>query len=553
MAKYLFGSFFLLLSLNAHAYSLAGILYDQCENVSAIELSGSRDLAAKQRRFELQSLTIHNISDSLNYLRRFPLDSATTEQLVRCQMNLSKVWRNFLISQTADSFIQELKTSPEIRFKKLAQQLRISEQRMLAREQLTKLRTMEAIFRGNLAPRADTINVNTRCYLNGEHTFGNGEDISVAGYLLNQPDEACRKAVWARYYDRPYIKKALNEIRGIRREQAKNHGYADYTRFALANNYLNSPDLVLRYLNGKFSRLVPLPWNIGYQLKKIKKAPENTVKEQGSSVLLRALSQLSCFGVRYDYIDNQVVRLWYKHHLLGDINLIYQQKGRQAAEIIRFPVLGYQFGQAGLFLNKQLTSVKQKKQLISQLAGVLSVFLKSSENYLTNDFISDNDHQSVAQFWLADLLTQKTIKAEASPANKAAGKYLERLSLLRAKIALDFYGKDRELTTSARFADLTPDLRQFKELDNYLLGFSGMIDQGPDYYAERWQRDLADYLLQYAQKENKLRLFFERFIVNEQSRSFERNLETLFGQRISRKELISKVTERKMPEAEPER
>ena len=539
MTKYLFGLFFLFASLNIHAtQSLVDILYNQCESLSAIDISNSSDLVTKQRHFELQSLAINNISDSLNYLRQFPLNSDTTEQLVRCQMNLSNVWESFLESSSAKLFIQELKASDNKHFHTLAKQLTSSKTHFLPESQLTKLRTMEAIFRSNLSSKASSIHVSKpQCYLNSDNTFGGDNDISVARYLINHPNKACRKAVWTRYYDRPYLQKALNEIRNIRQQQAKAQGYADYTHFVLSDNYLNSPDLVNQYLTGITQKFVAEPWNIGFKLKQLKSPPAKTTHQQGHELVIKALNELKPFGINYDDIDNQVVRLWYNKHLLGDINVIYQEKGKQAAEIIRFPVLGYQFGQARLFLNKQLTSVKQKKQLINQLSVVLSVFFNTSRNYLTNGLINNNDHKLIAQFWIADLLTNKTIKTRTSATNRLASQYLRQLKVARAKATLDFYKKDKSSHNKFWLAENKP----FAEFDNYLYGFSGMVEQGPNYFAELWQRDLASYLLQYATEQNKLELFFQLFIIDEQNHSFDNNLSLLFENQITRSELVRSV------------
>ena len=539
MTKYLFGLFFLFVSLNVHArQSLVDILYDQCENLSAIDISNSSDLATKQHHFELQSLAINNISDSLNYLRQFPLNSDTTEQLVRCQMNLSNVWESFLESSSASLFIQELKASDNKHFHTLAKQLTSSKAHFLPESQLTKLRTMEAIFRSNLSSKASSIHVSKpQCNLNGDNTFGGDNDISVARYLINQPNKACRKAVWTRYYDRPYLQKALNEIRKIRQQQAKAQGYADYTHFVLTDNYLNTPDLVNQYLTGITQKFVAEPWNIGFKLKQLKSPPAKTTHQQGHELLIKALNELKPFGINYDYIDNQVVRLWYNKHLLGDINVIYQEKGKQAAEIIRFPVLGYQFGQARLFLNKQFTSVKQKKQLINQLSVVLSVFFNTSRNYLTNGLINNNDHKLIAQFWIADFLAKKTIKTRTSTTSRLASQYLRQLKVARAKATLDFYIKDK----SSNKGSWPVEIKPFAEFDNYLYGFSGMIDQGPNYFAELWQGDLANYLLQYSIDHNKLAIFFEHFIINEQGNSFEQNLIILFGKPTTEAQLVNDV------------
>ena len=545
MTKYLFGLFFLCCSLNVQAEQfLVNLLYNQCENLAAIDISSSVNLPEQQRHFELQSLAINNISDSLNYLRQFPLNTYTTEKLVNCQMQLSKIWERFLLSPSTNDFIHALTHSTVQKYKTLGQELQLSKSRMLPEDQLTKLRTMEAIFRSNLKSKVATLEVDKPvCYYKGQHRFGHEQQVSIARYLLNQPNQACRKAVWTRYYDRHYIKLALDEIKQIRQQQAKSQGYADYTHFILSANYLNTPDLVKQYLQGISPHSTTTPWDIGYQLKQIPMSPNRTKNKTGNKVLFNAIEQLKTYGIEYDLIDNQVVRLWYKRHLLGDINLIYQDNNNQAAEIIRYPVLGYQIGQARLFIKQELTSNTQKKQLIEQLSVVLSVFLKTSSNYLSNGLIHNNDHHLVAQNWLTELLIKQTLNnnSEIPLKNKVAQKYLKQLSVTRALLALTFYEKQSDISASVLANTANSRLPPFKEYNDYLSGFSGIVDLGPNYFAKLWQHDLASYLLNYATQNQKQMLFFKLFVVNEQNHSFEQNLETLFGDKLTPSELIEKV------------
>ncbi|MBM7073131.1 hypothetical protein JQC92_14020 [Shewanella sp. 202IG2-18] len=545
MTKYLLCILFLLACFQVKAEpSLINVLSSQCENLPSIQLPEAASLSEQQHRYEQQSLVLNNISDGLNYLRQYPLNTSTTEKLINCQMELVQIWDNFIRSDYSSSFIGALTKSSLPKHKLLGLKLQDSKQLLLSENNLARLRTMEAIFRSNLKARTARISVgNINCALNGHMQFGFEEEYSISSYLIKQPNQECRKLVWDKFYHRPYLKRALNEIKKIRTLQAKNNGYADYTHLTIANNYLDTPELIEQYLNLKSALKASLPWNIGSELAKAHKPPKTKTKVIAKTLILEALQDLTKFSIRYDFIENQVIRLWYKEHLLGDIILITNAQTQTPSDMIRYPIVSYQFAQAQLFTAEVLTTQKQQKYLLQQLAKLVTDFAKASHSYLTTNAIEDGDSNNIGEQWLAQYFIRSRLKQHEQNYRQILVKnYLTQLNILRAKIALRFYMKQgiskHELlsqTTSALKAQLPIN-------SDYLFNFDGMIDSGPNFYAKEWQKDLAGYLFNYSIEHDLQHHFFERFIVNEQQKSFQENLNLLLNQNITKKTLIKLVT-----------
>ncbi|RYV03969.1 hypothetical protein SOPP22_00705 [Shewanella sp. OPT22] len=542
MTKYLLCILFLLACFQVKAEpSLINVLSSQCENLPSIQLPEAASLAEQQHRYEQQSLALNNISDGLNYLRQYPLNTSTTEKLINCQMELAQIWDNFIRSDYSSSFIGALTKSSLPKHKLLGLKLQDSKQLLLSENNLARLRTMEAIFRSNLKARTARISVgNIKCALNGHMQFGFKEEYSISSYLIKQPNQECRKRVWDKFYHRPYLKRALNEIKKIRTLQAKNNGYADYTHLVIAKNYLDTPELIKQYLNNKTTHKVSQPWNIGSELAATPRYSNNKVEVSARKFILEALRSLKKFGLRFDFIENQVVRLWYREHLLGDTILITSTQA--PSDIIRYPIAGYQFAQARLFTTEQLTTHRQKKYVLQQIAKLVADFAKNSDSYLTSKAVESNDSANIGEQWLTMYLTTNQLHSKLQSQRQAiAQNYLKQLDILRAKIALKFYTKQSNFDQNIQSLTTSTFGTHFSDDNNYLFNFEGMIESGPNYYSRLWQRDLAHYLFRYS-VENKLeKRFFKNFIVNEQQNSFSENLHLLLDRKVIKKQLIKSI------------
>ncbi len=547
MTKYILGCLLLLCTFTATAdQSFITLLYRQCDNLSDITIPEFNNLSVQQHQFELKSLAINNMSDSLQYFKQFHLNSSTTEKLVNCQMELSNIWERFIQSDSATEFIGKLQNSTVKKQKQLGIQLSKAKALVLPANELARLRTMEAIFRSNLKARTSRISINDAdCQLNGQSDFGFQAKSSIPHYLIKQTNENCRRLVWSKFYHRPYLEKSLEQIKALRTQQAKNNGYADYSHFVIKNNYLNTPTLINQYLDNATEKNTSLPWNIGIKLSESTKPNLKHINIEAQEFISNALKTLKPFNIYIELIDKQVFRLWYKDHLLGDINVISNDENIILSEMIKYPVIGYQFAQSRLFTVQHLKNAKQQQRMLNELAKIVISFARVSGNYLTNGNADNNDYNRVGEFWLSQYLSEKLVNTVGRKSEQQiiAQKYLKQLRVLRAKVALNFYTQHPANRNELSSLFKTTFNATLPKDNDYLHTFDGLINVGPNYFSELWQKDLTKYFFSYTQKNNKQKQFFSDFVINETNLSFESNLQRLFDKKLTKPKLIKLVNQ----------
>ncbi len=517
----------------------------QCRNIQPIKITISDDLASDIHKFELQSLKINNINDSINFLLHNKLSRDDKSPLVNCQILLADNWNHFLESNTTQHFINQLNASSRQYDHQLARQLENAIQYQMTRAQKAQLRTYESMFRSEflaLKPRLKIIDKNCKLENSTSNDLLDEFELTIARYLLHQPDESCRKAVWETYYQRNILKQPLLEIVDIRQYQATSKGFNDFTQFKLANNYLNNSELVEQFLN-RFTHSINIaPWSVGQELKSTVRHDFQIQNTQ--QLLVKSFNAFKTLGLNIETINNTVYRVWLHNRLLGDITIDLSDKYKKIqSKLIRYPVIGYQFGQASLSLPTELKSFRKVDSFVHKLSKIIAIFSDATPLYLTSKSLNNNDYSKISDKWLAEyLFDQLHIDSiNKYPRQLLAKQYIEQLEILRAKVALNLYRKnylqlDLDILFQDNFgAGISSDV-------SFPISFNGIIELGPMYYQKLWQKKLGTYLYIQSKTQDKANYFFDVLVVNEQRLSFQQQLENLLTLDITPSKLIEELS-----------
>ncbi|MCL1080133.1 M3 family metallopeptidase [Parashewanella spongiae] len=516
----------------------------QCLNIQPINIINSKGLDNTLHHFEQQNLTINNINDNINYFLHNKLNHDDKASLINCQIRLSDIWNQFLLNDSTQQFLLQLKGSSHRSYRQLATQIENSILHQLTETQKAKLRTYESVFRSEflaLKPRLIIHDINCKLDPSLQEKQEDELEITIARYLLRQPNNSCRKAVWETYYQRDMLKRPLLEVVDLRQHQATSKGFDDFSQLKLANNYLNSPELVEQFLTHFSDSLDIAPWSIGRELQAI--SEQNFKPISTHSLLTESFTKFQKLGLKFEEINAELYRVWLHNRLLGDITINLSNKHTKIySKTIRYPIVGYQFGQASLSSPTELKSFRKVDNFVQRLSKIVAAFSDASPNYLTSKSLNNNDYSKISDKWLAEyLVDQLEIKGLGSyPRLLLANQYLEQLEILRAKVALNLYRKnhlqsDVDALFQAHFGSALSSNVSFP------LSFNGIIEQGPMYYQKLWQKKVGGYLYRQSKSQQNNNLFFDILVVNENRFSFQQQVEKILKIDISPSELIDDV------------
>ena len=547
---HLVGLFIVLTSLvntaaNA-AVSPIPLLVEQCLRFDfpTLAIDPSLDSKTNAITLERQLIGFFNINDRIKYYRHFPLSYADREQLLQCQLYLADELAIYLNSVPFQSLQFSFAKNQQPQISALLTRINYLSNNSMSPTHKAQLHTAQAAFKQEISSQALSLNItDSSCQISEPGTASAPRDFNgtLASYLIKQDDEQCRKRVWQAYQSRASGKNklALTTIEQLRQQQAIQAGFANYSEYRLQRQMLHSPKLVEQFLLSQTDNIAIAPWNIGSELAN---APSTKVSKINSIQWLVLLEkELLAFEIRFDWINNKIIRVWHRNRLLGDIYL--SESNKIAVKPIRQLVVGQQFGQIELSFPTELAKYQQQKQAIKAISTAITKLAKGQQFYLLNTISQTDDSSNLDALWLQHWLADRLLPQPMDGSREAILQlYSKQLYVFRAKIAVNLY-KARQLKNQfdphqqfylsfGKFWDKTEDAPYT---------FSAIVYQGPLYYQKLWQQEIAEYIYQSTKNCQDQAVVFDTLVVNEASNSIETVLNMLLGSPVTADSLIKRI------------
>ncbi|MBW8184828.1 hypothetical protein [Shewanella nanhaiensis] len=537
------------------AVSPLPIIIDQCLQLPSpakqlsqpnTELHSQQTTRIQSHQLELTLLSLFNIKDRLAYYKTFPLKPLYKEGLIQCQLRLSDMVDDTLnlpqINQLTSSLLKS--GDPEL------SQLGIRVKRLInenkAQTFKSQLYTALASIRQGLRSKDLTLRFSgASCQLpvnriDGSSTMDNFHQ-SIASYLLEQNDKSCQKLVWQAYQGRAKEKStpALTRIANLKQHEAVKAGFKDHSSHALSSQFLSSAELVGSFLDTETALFDTPPWEIGQRLAAADKTP---VKQVSSTLFIqRIYSKATKLGFKFEVVTEHIHRIWHQNRLLGEL---YLNTGKRSGVYrLRAPIQGVQFGQVQINIKSELSSLRDKQQLVSAMATAIAQLSRSSHYYLVNTLGETSDSYLLGQLWLTEFLSEGLLEVkQPGSREEIASKYSTQLKVFRAKVALSFYQHKDNKT----YQDLAAEFNQafghtWTETDNYPFSFFALADLGPLYYQDIWQAALANLIFQSTKGCINQQKVLALLLINEDSLSITQGLTALLGQPVDPISLIKRI------------
>ncbi|PKG74261.1 peptidase M3 [Shewanella sp. GutCb] len=495
-------------------------------------------------KLERQLIGFFNINDRIKYYRQYPLSYSDRELVLQCQLYLADELALFLDSSPFQTLQFSFANNDSQQITALLKRINQLSKSSQSPRYKAQLHTAQAAFKQEVSSQALSLNIQDKtCELshNTADETENNFNGSLASYLIRQPDELCRKRVWQAYQSRASTKNktALDTIKDLRSQQARQSGFTDYSQFKLHQQMLSSSEIVEQFLLSQTKNINIAPWNLGRALASAPSSPV-TAMDSGKWLTLVA-KELEVLAIRFEWINEKSIRVWHKQRLLGDIYLTENKK--IAVKPIRQLVVGHQFGQIELSLPIKLTRYQQQRHAVKAVAAAIKKLSKGHQFYLLNTLGETADSNNIDALWIEYWLLDKLLKAPKQGSREAILQlYSEQLSLFRSKVALDLYRAD---SSSPQF-DLNKQFslsfeKYWDKIEDAPFTFSAIVYEGPLYYQKSWQQNVANYIYQSTKGCQNQAVIFDTLVVNEPSDSIEVILQELLGSPITAVPLIKRI------------
>jgi len=506
---------------------------------------------------------LFNIKDRLRYYKGFALQPRHRESLLLCQIRLA----DMLTTTLTSSWVQQLIASMYDNDNEQAQlKLRLARltDAQIDLDTKSKLHTAQAVMKQGLRNPSLTLEFNqTNCRLpqvSGANNYANADedknndndtnalsagkkdiDLTIAAYLIAQSDPKCQQLVWQAYQGRAkaHNQAALAQITQLQQHTAIEKGFDTHTQYALSVGFLSSAPLVSRFLDSQTHTLPAPPWQLGQRLAIAHATPIDATSDKH---LLHTLQQKAhTLGFHFENVSDKILRVWYQQRLLGDIYL--QAAKRSRAQVLRYPILGYQFGQVQLSTKTELNTLRDKQALNRAFASALASLSATSHYYFVNTIGESLDSSNIGRNWLELYLAEGIIEPPTPDSREALLiAHATQLKVFRAKVALDLYLTDN----TKRYASLSHEFSlsfgdQWDGVEDYPYNFYAIADEGPLYYQDVWQVALANYLFESTKICTDQQGIFDTLIINPDSLPLNKRLSILLGWPVNAQSLIKKI------------
>lgn len=524
----------------------------------AIDTISKLDTETAASELEQALLMLFNFNDKLSYFRQ-GANPNEKNLLLQCQVHLADELDSVATAPSLSSVIKKFETSDSGQYQALAKALYQLQKQQLSSAEKSRLYTAQAAYRQALKSASMRLQIpEGKCQLPPEET-GNqthsgqsretdsGQqaspiDISIARYLLKQPDGDCRQQVWQAYQSRSAERNqlAMEEITRVRQEQAKQHKASNAADFALQDEYLNSPALVASFLQGQTRNIHLTPWDLGRALKAIPKARFEPLSQYTLIALL--IPPLEELGLEFEQPSPQIYRVWYQGRLLGEMHL--GESFAPASYVLVRPVVGRQFGTVLTLLPDQISSARMQHQAIETLAQSLATLSASQPFYL---LVDNEESSAIGARWLTLWLSQQLTKLVPQAQDKRyqlMTAYSGQLKLFRAKLALaDASGMDKTrlkqqagIWFKQSFGAHWPDAIQG------LAGFTGLAEVGVEYYLPLWQDAVAQMIFTQSQCCISPQQVYNTLLINPKAANLASQLEALLQEPAQPETIIRRLS-----------
>ncbi|OBT11644.1 hypothetical protein A9267_03210 [Shewanella sp. UCD-FRSSP16_17] len=540
--------------------------------LSQLDTQASASTQAVQ--FEQLTLGFNNINDRLNYYRDLAQDNQR-ESILMCQLHLADELQAMLNSPNLTKLISKL-DNDEPTYAKLSLRLATLKATQLDINLKSQLHNAQATIRRNLQSQHLSMVFNqSGCELpqpinsatagiKSKETLGlsNVEtnarnkkdfDISLAKYLILQPDEQCRKSAWIAYQTRAKDKNKtpLAAVKTIK--MASNAAKPSIYSAQYYDSNLTSAQIT-RFLNSRTNNINVAPWNIGQYLATL---PHQAYQGTTSALTLieQSMDVLSDFGVTFDVIkpyahkldnnlssqqtnnvnvtgtdtdtdtdtdtesltlnanQNTTIRVWHNKRLLGELFIHPSEK--TATHIIRYPVIGHQFAQVSISYREKIKNRRQALSVIDAIAQAISGLARGSQFYLNNKFGASADHHQLGQHWLSQYIQLRVPHLQASAREQAASVYQQQLRVFRSQLIMQFYSTSHLDTARLHNTFYNSFNSHWYEAADLTYSFNGIANEGIEYYLPLWYQALVNVIIHSRKSSVTARQVFEIFIVNE--------------------------------------
>ena len=537
----------LLVSSAAAPASPISMLVQQCRSLPVYEYTNkvSHDgIDNELTVLEDWLISLFNFTDRVKYLTQ-NANAEQKQQLLLCQVYLGDLLEHWINTPQTQTFIDVTKQSAHSHIKELASKIDELQTQQLTAEMKAQLYTAQAAYRHSLRQPSMQLKVPYRCQIKSLHHDKQGADkqhvidVSIARYLLNQNNANCRAEVWQAYQKRASVlrAKALETIEKIWQKQATKAGYQDYSRMILADQFIESPDKAMAFLNSQTHNIKIAPWDIGPQLKSLAVSDFEPLSASGLVHLLQpALSEL---GLTLEQPTGQSYRLWHQQRLLGEWHLIFGNKSKSST--LRHPVIGRQFGTVMLSTPEVIANAKQLHSFIQQLSATIVILSTGQPHYLLS---SNTETKQIASDWLANWLHWQMQQVLPQPNDlrfELMQTYRQQLRVFRAKLALTHAGSQTisEQTVAAWFQQSFGTT--WPNAIDALNGFTALVEVGPSYYRSLWYSVIASLIFEQSQCCISAKQVFNTVVINHPYRSLPAQLNQVFGDQVDADYILERI------------
>ncbi|MFC1519699.1 hypothetical protein ACFL6Z_08255 [Pseudomonadota bacterium] len=559
-------------SLLATAHAVANplqLFVQQClqykPSLASLDLKQTTPYQTLQ--FEQLTLGFNNFNDRLNYYRHLATHNQR-EGLLMCQLHLADELSALLTAPQLSSFIAELEDS-HMPYSLLANKINAITLAQLDIDTKSQLHNAQATIRRNLSnSNLKLVFNNAQCQLDTNRDDTNSAfEISLAKYLLLQPDEQCRKTTWQAYQARAKSKnqQLLATIKTIKQQvsapepsiaSAEAQSAPLQATQSLSTKPLLTNQLLLSFLESQTNNINTAPWNIGKTLSQIKNTPYLGPKNS-SDLFQQVVDVLTPLGLEFEAIPLQVqadmsstnetntiastgngtatvnepsepittYRLWHQQRLVGEL-YIHTSK-HSMANIIRYPVIGQQFAQASVVFPKYLSNRRQAMQLVKSLSEAITAMTRGSQFYLVNKLGVSTDNYLLGYYWLSSHLQHQLAYLTPSAREQFAESYRQQLRVFRSKVAWYYLNSEQQgddinnqqLNSAINQAFQASFNQQWPDAKNMAYSFNGIANEGLDYYHPLWQQNLVNLINTDTNASITNRQVFDILVVNEDNLS----------------------------------
>ncbi|KFZ37239.1 hypothetical protein HR45_11185 [Shewanella mangrovi] len=460
---------------------------------------------------ERQTIGLQNLVDRLQYYRQFRLSDDDKEWLLQCQLSVADTMNKLLSNSQMTAFIARELTSGDPQRQALAKRYRNFQAQQLSEADKLKLTTAKTAIKQRLKSSSFQLELGECALAPSENETHNRLSSTIVKYLLQQPNEACRKTVWQTYQQRAveYVASDLGMLLQIQEQLANRQGFEHYTDAAFSHTLLASAINAHDFLAALKRPINVAPWNIGQSLKATAKT--NFTRMTRAQYLSNLTTTLRPLGIELETVTDNWLRLWHEQRLLGDIMLA---QGSNHAMLLRYSVVGRQTGLARLTLKDEFTRITDLQQANNAVAEVLAMMAAGGKYYLLNNVHEYQDTNELAALWLSAYLDQQLHAAfDANSREALFDSYQTQMERIKAVSALTFYTADDSISLTTEFRQVFAESWQDAAVMPFT--FYGISDLGPLYLVHLFQQQLA-YALQRETMNCNPADLFNVIVVNEE-------------------------------------